>query len=180
MKLRVWTAGLILLAMCGLLVGPTVPAARAVCLEVGQEAADFTISDIDGNPVTLSRLRGKVVLLAFWASWCPRCMEELTFLQGLYTEYSDQLEVLAVNQETRNLSAAHVAKLKKEIGALGIDFPIPLDKELSVWNSYCIKALPTSAILDREGIVRFVDPIYYWDNQDKIEAVLKELGIGSP
>ena len=178
MNPRVSRIAVLALVLCAALLLGSARPGQAVCLDVGQEAADFTISDIDGNPVTLSKLRGKVVLLAFWASWCPRCMEELAFLQGLYTGFSDQLEVLAINQETQNLSAAHVAKLKEEIEGLGIEFPILLDQELSVWKSYCINALPTSVILDREGKVRFVEPNYYWASQKKIKGVLQELGVG--
>jgi peroxiredoxin len=154
--------------------------ASALCVETGTAAPDFTIEDINGNPVTLSDHRGKVVFLAFWASWCPRCMEELAFLQGLYTGMSKDLVVLAINQETQNLSAAHVAKLKNEITELGIEFPVLLDKDLDVWKSYCINALPTSVILDREGNVRFVEPNYYWASQKKIRAVFTELGITQP
>jgi len=154
--------------------------ARALCLEVGDVAPDFTIDDIEGKPVKLSDYRGKVVFLAFWASWCPRCMEELAFLQGLYTGLSKDLVVLAVNQETQNLSATHVAKLKAEITGLGIQFPILLDKDLEVWKAYCINALPTSVILDQEGKVRFAEPNYYWASQKKFREVLGEMGISAP
>jgi len=166
-------------ALClGVLLVAGVPAAWSLCLEKGQVAPDFTIEDINGNPVSLSSFRGKVVMLAFWASWCPRCMEELAFLQGLYTGHEDEIVVLAVNQETQNLSPKHVAKLKEEIDTLGISFPILLDKDLDVWKSYCINALPTSVILDREGKVRFAEPNYYWASQKKIRKVLEDLGVG--
>jgi peroxiredoxin len=156
------------------------PQARALCLETGTPAPDFVLEDMDGQPVKLSDYRGKVVFLAFWASWCPRCMEELAFLQGLYTGLSKDLVVLAVNQETQNLSKTHVARIKEEVAGLGIQFPILLDKELTVWKSYCINALPTSVILDREGNVRFAEPNYYWASQKKFRAVLEELGVAVP
>ncbi len=160
-----------------LLVAGAAPA-WSLCLERGQAVPDFTLEDIDGNPVSLSSFRGKVVLLAFWASWCPRCMEELAFLQGLSTGLASDLVVLAINQETQNLSAAHVDRLRKEIRDLGIEFPVLLDKDLDVWKLFCINALPTSVILDREGKVRFAEPNYYWASQKKIRKVLDELGIG--
>ena len=86
---------------------PWTPGAQALCLQEGETAPDFTLEDIGGNPVRLSDYRGKVVFLAFWASWCPRCMEELAFLQGLYTGLADEMVVLAINQETQTLSATH-------------------------------------------------------------------------
>jgi len=153
---------------------------HALCVELGDEAPDFTVETLDGKPVTLSDYRGKVVFLAFWASWCPRCMEELAFLQGLYTGLSKDLVVLAVNQETQNLSETHVAKLREEIGTLGIQFPVLLDKNLSVWKAYCVNALPTSVILDREGKVRFAEPNYYWASQKRFRAVLADLGLSAP
>ncbi len=176
--MRRWIATVAALALLAAAV-PVRPA-QALCLETGAVAPDFTIQDIDGKPVTLSSFRGKVVFLAFWASWCPRCMEELSFLQGLYTGLAKDLVILAVNQETQNLSSAHVARLKAEIGELGIQYPILLDKNLDVWKSYCINALPTSVILDREGKVRFAEPNYYWASQKKFKAVLSELGVFAP
>ena len=176
--MRRWVLiGVVILAVSAL-AGPR--GAGAVCLEVGDAAPNFTLEDIDGKAVTLSDYRGRVVFLAFWASWCPRCMEELAFLQGLYTGLSKDLVVLAVNQETQNLSPTHVAKLKEEIAGLGIQFPILLDKNLDVWKSFCINALPTSVILDREGKVRFAEPNYYWASQKKFRAVLEELGVSQP
>jgi peroxiredoxin len=172
MRRLVWTV-----LAAWIVVAAWVPGANALCLEEGQVAPDFTVSDIDGKPVTLSSYRGKVVFLAFWASWCPRCMEELAFLQGLYTGLAGDLVVLAVNQETQTLSAAHVAKLKEEIESLGITFPVLLDKDLEVWKSFCINALPTSVILDREGKVRFAEPNYYWASQKKFRAILAEMGV---
>lgn len=169
-----------LLVVTAVLWGASPRQGQALCLEVGAPAPDFVLEDMDGQPVKLSDHRGKVVFLAFWASWCPRCMEELAFLQGLYTGLSKELVVLAVNQETQNLSQTHVARIKEEVTGLGIQFPILLDKELSVWKSYCINALPTSVILDREGKVRFAEPNYYWASQKKFRTVLDELGVSAP
>lgn len=171
----IWVA--VLLTVLGAAVAAPSGPALALCLEQGQKAPDFVLEDINGAPVKLSSYAGKVVFLAFWASWCPRCMEELAFLQGLYTGYEKDLVVLAINQETQNLSPTHVAKLREEITGLGIQFPILLDKNLEVWKSYCINALPTSVILDREGKVRFAEPNYYWASQKKIKAILGDLGL---
>ncbi len=178
MRHSVAVAGLVFFLTVGVLAGPR--GAGALCLEVGDPAPNFTVEDLDGKAVTLADYRGKVVFLAFWASWCPRCMEELAFLQGLYTGLSKDLVVLAVNQETQNLSSTHVAKLKEEIAGLGVQFPILLDKELDIWKAFCINALPTSVILDREGKVRFAEPNYYWASQKKFREVLQELGVSQP
>jgi len=151
--------------------------ATAICVEAGKDAPGFTLEDVDGNIVSLSDYKGKVVMIAFWASWCSRCMEEMSFLQGLYASLSNDIVVLAINQETQNLSPKHVEKLKTELKELGISFPILLDKELDVWSSFCINALPTSVILDRDGKVYFAEPNYYWASQEKITKALVDLGV---
>ncbi|MEW6488209.1 MAG: TlpA disulfide reductase family protein [Thermodesulfobacteriota bacterium] len=153
---------------------------HALCVQEGTAAPDFTLETLEGGSVRLSALRGKPVLLVFWATWCPRCMEQLAFLQGLQTSLGDRLAILAVNQETQLLSPAHVAKLREELRERGISLPVPLDRELSVWKDYCIGALPTTVILDREGIVRFAEPNFYWASREKIEGVLRGLGVGLP
>lgn len=78
------------------------------------------------------------------------------------------------------LLTSHVAKLGEELRERGISFPVPLDRELSAWKDYCIGALPTTVILDREGIVRFAEPNFYWASREKIEEVLRGLGVGLP
>ena len=154
--------------------------ASAITVKEGETAPDFEITTLAGEPVKLADYRGKVVLLAFWASWCPRCMEELAFLQGLYTGFKDQLTVLAINQDTKNLSESHLAKLQKDVNEMGLEFPVLVDLEFDAWQKYGINALPTSIIVDTDGKVVFAEPNYYWASQKKIKNVLAGLGIGKP
>jgi peroxiredoxin len=166
------TAALVLFMVFGSVAG-----AMALSVKIGAEAPDFSLQDMDGNTVKLSDYKGKVVLLAFWASWCPRCMEELAFLQSLYADRKEELIVLAINQDTKNLSKTHVEKLKREVAQLGLEFPVLLDLQFSVWQDYNINALPTSVIIDPEGKVVFAEPNYYRVSQKKIKSVLGSLGI---
>ncbi|GAB4230527.1 MAG: hypothetical protein OHK0028_05000 [Deltaproteobacteria bacterium] len=151
--------------------------ASALCVDVGKPVHDVTLPTIDGQNVTLSSYRGKIVLLAFWASWCPRCGEELTFLQGIYKSSPD-IVVLAVNQESQNISKAHIERIRKTLKEWRIDFPVLIDRNLDSWNGFCINALPTSIIVDGKGIVRFAEPNYYWATQDKIADILREIRKG--
>jgi peroxiredoxin len=148
--------------------------ASALCVDVGKPVPDVTLPTIDGQNVKLSSFRGKIVLLAFWASWCPRCGEELTFLQGIYKSNPD-IVVLAINQESQNISMAHIERIRKTLNEWKIDFPVLVDRNLDAWNGFCINALPTSIILDRKGNVRFAEPNYYWATQDKIADILREI-----
>ena len=112
-------------------------------------AADFTLTDMEGNQVSLSQYRGKVVILNFWATWCPPCREEMPSMERLYRDYKDQgLVILAVNVDDNG---------KKAVGRFlqktPHSFPILLDSESLVRNSYGVFRFPESFIIDRNGIV---------------------------
>jgi len=150
---------------------------HALCVETGKEVPEVTLPSLGGGKVSLSSFRGKIVLLAFWASWCPRCEEELTFLQGVY-KTSPDIIVVAINQESQNISRAHIDRIRKTLKDWKIDFPVLLDKDLDAWNTFCINALPTSIILDKTGVVRWAEANYYWASQDKIAEVIQTIRLG--
>lgn len=118
-------------------------------VKVGQRAPDFALPSLDGNQIHLSDLRGKVVLLNFWASWCPPCREEMPALNDLYQKRRDQgFVVLAVNSgEDPNTAQAFVKKG-------GYTFPVVLDRNSDVGFTYQAVAPPTSYLIDAQGIVR--------------------------
>ncbi|MBI5575707.1 MAG: TlpA family protein disulfide reductase [Deltaproteobacteria bacterium] len=151
--------------------------AQALCVEVGKNVPDISLPKLEGGTLSLSSLRGKIVLLAFWASWCPRCEEELTFLQGVY-KTSPDIVVVAINQESQNISQAHIERIRKTLKEWKIDFPVLVDRNLEAWNAFCINALPTSIILDKKGVVRFAEPNYYWASQEKIADVITAIRLG--
>ncbi|HKT11264.1 MAG TPA: TlpA disulfide reductase family protein, partial [Terriglobia bacterium] len=96
-----WPAAFVAMALVLFQARP-VPAQRLARQNsiIGSAAADFALRDIEGHQVRLSDFRGKFVLLAFWATWCPPCKEELPTLQKLYEQYQDKgLVVLAVDDE---------------------------------------------------------------------------------
>ncbi len=157
----------VLLFACFIVFSAVSTVAHALCVEVGKPVPVVVLPQLDGGTLSLSSLRGKIVLLAFWASWCPRCEEELTFLQGVY-KGSPDIVVVAINQESQNISKAHIERIRKSVRDWKIDFPIVVDRNLDAWNAFCINALPTSIILDKKGIVRFAEANYYWATQDKL------------
>jgi thiol-disulfide isomerase/thioredoxin len=115
-------------------------------------AADFTLADVDGEPLRLADLRGKVVMLNFWASWCPPCRREMPSMQRLYQQYAEQgLVVVAVNQwEDADLVFEFVGRLDPEPS-----FPILLDRGSKVAELYGVKGLPTTYLIDRDGNMRY-------------------------
>ncbi len=172
-RMRGVAAALVVGLGMGLLGAP----AEAICVKDGEPAKAFTLPDVDGRQVSLQEHEGKVVLVVFWASWCSRCREELAYLKDLSSRFSDEVVVLAINQETEHAEPGAVAVLKQEIGEMGVEFPVLLDSELEVWGSYCVNALPTSIVIGRDGRVAFAEPNYYWASQDHLVAALTEQGV---
>ncbi len=146
----------------------------AICMKKGDVAPEFVLSDIDGNIVKLSDYRGKVVLLTFWATWCAKCWEEIDFIQTSL-EKTEDLAIILINMETRSLSEAHLKKIKTTVRELDIKFPVLLDLKLKAYKDYCISSLPSTAIVDREGIIQFAGPHFYKAYREKINNVIKEL-----
>lgn len=131
--------------------------------EEGHFAPDFALKTLDGQTVRLSEFRGKkVVLINFWATWCPPCRLEMPTMQQIYSEYKGRgFEILAVNiepdaqQEIRNF-----------IKELRLTFPVVLDPDMKVARRYRIIGLPVSVLIDRQGIIRAKE-IGYHDWTDK-------------
>jgi peroxiredoxin len=109
------------------------------------QKADFTLSDLSGKSWTLSALRGKVVLVNFWATWCPPCRKEMPDLQALAQRFADQgLVVLSISDEDAAKVAPYVAEHK-------IGYPILLDPGRTVNDRFHIEGIPKSFVFDRDG-----------------------------
>lgn len=116
---------------------------------VGNVAPDFTLTDMQGQQVSLSQFRGKVVVLNFWATWCPPCREEMPSMERLYREFESQgLVMLAVNVEANGKQM--VAKFLQKTPH---SFPILLDSDNIAQNAYGVFRFPESFIIDRNGVV---------------------------
>lgn len=119
---------------------------------VGSKAIDFTLKTFDGKQVTLSSLRGKVVLLDFWASWCGPCRAEMPFLVTLYDENRDApFEILAINVDTHSENAQ---AFLSDLG-LAIPFPLIIDPDGAIPPLYDLEGMPTTVLIDTRGRVRF-------------------------
>ena len=110
-----------------------------------RQQADFTLTDLGGTSWTLKSLRGKVVLLNFWATWCPPCNRELPDMQALYEKYKDQgLVVLAVTDEEQSKVLPFIAKRK-------LTYPVLLDPNRKVNEEFGIEGIPKTFVYDRDG-----------------------------
>ncbi len=115
---------------------------------VGHPAPDFTVTDIAGQRFQLSALRGKPVVLNFWATWCPPCKAELPELQAGSQRLAGQVTVVGLNQGE---SAETVRSFAQQIG---LTYPIPLDERMDVSGAYGVRSLPTTFFIDRSGVIR--------------------------
>lgn len=122
--------------------------AHAQTTDSPKTVPDFSLNDLDGNTVVLSSLRGNVVLINFWATWCPPCVEELPTMQALKDHFVDQpFEVLAIN----------MAEDKPDIESffdrinLQLDFPLLLDPGGVTADQYEVQSLPATLIVDQSG-----------------------------
>lgn len=116
-------------------------------LRVGDEAPDFTLPSLDGQDRALSDYRGQLVIVNFWGTYCPPCVEEMPLIQRYYDEYRDQgLVVLAVNENDP------IVSIKAFIRQHKLSFPILLDKD-TVRKQYGVTAYPSTFVLDQNGRV---------------------------
>ncbi|MBT3313029.1 MAG: redoxin domain-containing protein, partial [Anaerolineae bacterium] len=113
-------------------------------------APDFTLETLEGESVTLSDLRGKVVLLNFWATWCPPCRAEMPAFQEAYIDYEDKdFVIVAVNATLQD----NPNDIRDFITEFGLSFPILLDAEGEANRLYQVQSLPTSFFIDKEGVI---------------------------
>jgi cytochrome c biogenesis protein CcmG, thiol:disulfide interchange protein DsbE len=130
-------------------------------------APEFSLQGLDGEAVSLQSLRGKVVLVNFWATWCPPCKAEMPDLDALQREYGEDKDfvVLGVNVEEDAEAVKSFAEQHR------LSFPIVLDRDGSVTTKqFGVRPLPTTFIIDREGFIRDA-----WNGQIAPEAMLARL-----
>ncbi len=107
--------------------------------------ADFTLKDLKGKKVTLSELRGKIVMVNFWATWCPPCMQEMPDLDRLYTHFAAQgLVILSITDD-------QPFKVSSYVNTSNYHPPVLLDYEGTVHKQFHVEGIPRTFIFDRDG-----------------------------
>ncbi len=110
-----------------------------------RQEADFTLADLQGKTWSLRELKGKVVLVNFWATWCPPCRKEMPDLNMLYQRFKDQsFVILAISDEEAD-------KVKPFIAERNISYPVMLDTGRKVNELFQVEGIPKSFVYDREG-----------------------------
>lgn len=144
----------------------------ALALEEGQPAPDFTLPDIqEGKPaITLAELRGKTVYVDFWASWCAPCLRSMPLINELYAQYKDQgFKVIAINVDDP------IEDGREFLLDTPLDYLIAADTKNEVLEQYGVRGMPTSFLIDSEGIVRMVHMGFRDKDIELIEAAVTGL-----
>ncbi len=119
-------------------------------LKTGAMAPELEMTDVEGKTHRLSEYRGKVVLLNFWATWCPPCIAEMPALEAAYAKLKNQgFEILAINLDEQPKAVHKILQDQK------LSFKIFLDPQGKAAQAYLVYGLPYTVVLDREGKIQY-------------------------
>jgi len=152
----------------------TLVASLAWAATVSGPAPAFSLQSNGGQQVALTQLKGKVVMVNFWATWCVPCRQEMPHLEALYEKYNGLgFELLAVNVEKNNAEGA-----RKWLQETPVTFPVLFDPENQVTKLYKVQTMPSTVLIGRDGTMRFMHsgykPGYENDYQTEVRALLRE------
>ena len=134
------------------------------------KAPNFTLKSNTGKNIKLSELRGQVVLLNFWASWCGPCRQEMPLLEKLHQRYSALgFTVLGVNVEEEP------SKAKTLLKDIRVSFPILFDTQNTVSKQYKVSAMPSTVMIDRDGNMRYLHKGYKPGDEAQYKKWVKQL-----
>jgi len=135
---------------------PGAPVAVPTGISVGETAPEFTLKDLDGKSVSLSDYRGEVVIIDFWASWCAPCRSSMPGLKELQKAYQDQgVVMIGVSLDRTEGDAANYLKDNGYDNVIGLWESISASQKVA--RLYGVSGIPHTLVLDRYGIIRFVD-----------------------
>ena len=135
---------------------------------------DFTLPDLEGEEVTLSDLKGKIVFLNFWATWCGPCRSEMPSMESLYGILGDRnFEMLAV----ASLRGDSMESITDFVERNSLSFPVLIDAEGGLGSQYSVEGIPTTYIIGKDGniIARLVGA-YYWSNTQTVDLLTSLTG----
>ena len=151
----------------------TTALAAAPALSAGHPAPDFALKRLAGSKVRLSELRGAVVMINFWATWCGPCRQEMPLLDLIYKSYHGRgFDLLGVNIDDVSSRGADMAR------TLGVSFPVLFDDAKNVSRMYSVNTMPLTVLIGRDGTVRYVHQGYENGYEqtylDQVRGLLKE------
>lgn len=135
--------------------------------EIGKPAPNFTLTDLQGNEWQLTDLRGKVIFINFWATWCPPCVEEMPDMEALNKKMANApFKMITILSNDRPDFAAQMVK------KIGATFSVLIDPDSLVGNQYGLTGVPETFIIDPQGILRkkFLGP-RPWNSQEAMDML---------
>ncbi len=138
--------------------------------DIQGKAPNFTLKSNTGKNIKLSELRGQVILLNFWASWCGPCRQEMPLLEKMHQRYSSLgFTVLGVNVE------ADSSKANAMLKHVPVSFPILYDTQNTVSELYKVSGMPTTVVIDRNGNMRYLHKGYKPGDEAHYRKWVKQL-----
>ena len=142
--------------------------AKTTLVKVGDAAPDFTVTMFDGSEVTLSKLKGKVVLVNFWATWCPPCREELTHVEKEIIKAFEGQEFVFL-PISRGEKRETVEKFRRK---MGYSFPMGLDPDQSIFNKFASNYIPRNFLIGKDGKIAFISVGF---DEAEFQALIAEI-----
>ena len=119
---------------------------------IGKKAIDFQVEDLSGEALSLKKFHGQIVLLDFWATWCPPCIAEMPFVKSTYQKYKNRnFEIIGISLD-RELN-----QLTTYLETEGITWPQYYDNGGQISNLYQVQAIPTTYLIDSKGVIRYAN-----------------------
>jgi peroxiredoxin len=147
---------------------------ESTLINAGDMAPDFVVQMLDGKKIRLSELRGKVVLINFWATWCPPCMQEFNVITPkIITPFKGKDFVLL--PISRGEETEVVKKKMLQLKEKGIDFPVGLDPQKSIYSLYATQFIPRNFLINKEGRVVYNSVGYEEKGLDELAKKISEL-----
>jgi peroxiredoxin len=141
------------------------PSTAVTGIMTGQRAPDFTLNDLGGSAFTLSRMKGtKPVLLIFWATWCPSCIQSIPYFSNIHALYGPRgLEVVSINIASND----PLPRVQRFQEANRLPYRILYDEKMEVSRTFAVFGIPTTLVIDRDGIIRYRGNLLP-DNPDRL------------
>lgn len=159
-----------ILTSCFALVGAALLSVAALAADLNKPAPDFTLKAMDGSNVKLSELKGKVVMLNFWASWCGPCRQEMPYLEDIYKKYAPAgFVLLGINVDEDSADA------KEFLADVPVSFPVLLDSKNTLPELYEVEAMPSTFFVDKDGNLVYLHKGYKPGEEKEYEAQIQKL-----
>ncbi|MBA2483362.1 MAG: TlpA family protein disulfide reductase [Nitrosomonas sp.] len=138
---------------------------------VGESSPSCTLTSLDGKAIhNLQELRGEVVYVDFWASWCPPCVRSFPFMDQLDHDFKDQgLRVIGINMDEK------LADAESFLDQYPVDFDIAVDADKQCVKDFGVMAMPTSYLIDRNGVIRHIHQGFRAGESEKLRLAIKYL-----